>query len=106
MDLHQDDWYLWKLNVKEGDSEFWIETLDFFEFTDLSDPENYRLAKENYVEIDHFTDYYIINIFAGNKSWLHGIPREFKNEVCKISCCYGPRVIFSDHACFLHRAEG
>ncbi len=80
MDLHQDDWYLWKLNVKEGDSEFWLETLDFFEFTDLSDPENYRLAKENYVEIDHFTDYYIINIFAGNKSWPHGNTYRYRDR--------------------------
>ncbi|KAA3613326.1 MAG: T9SS C-terminal target domain-containing protein [Calditrichaeota bacterium] len=59
----------WQADVREGDRAFWDETLDYFRNHSLKNESNYARAKNEYLDIEDFTDYQIINIFSGNWDW-------------------------------------
>jgi len=57
------------VDVKEGDRQFWDETLSYFRSRNFKNPDHYQNAVTRYVDRDNFTDYHIFNIFAGNHDW-------------------------------------
>jgi len=54
--------------AKEGTMDRWNEMINFFETSDLSLAENYETAK-TYVDIQNFTRYNVVEIYAGNMDW-------------------------------------
>jgi len=56
--------------VEEGSSEHYNMMLDFIEHNDLSLPENYAEVS-SLMDIENFTDYFILNIFVTNTDWPH-----------------------------------
>jgi hypothetical protein len=61
---------LWRgPEAREGDLVFWNETLHYFRNADTEDSAMYQHIRENYIHLDNFTDYHIINIFAANRDW-------------------------------------
>lgn len=57
-----------RATVQEGTIEAWNSLNEFFENADLTDPEVYRQAHE-LIDMQNFTDYTIMQIYAGNWDW-------------------------------------
>ncbi len=56
------------MEAKEGDFEAIDKLIDFIEFSDSSDGEIYKMYKE-FIDIENFIDYVIIEMFANNTDW-------------------------------------
>ena len=54
--------------AREGNRDAYYALIDFMEGADLSDADDYAVA-ESLVDVSQFTDYYILQIFAGNHDW-------------------------------------
>ena len=54
--------------AREGTLDRWNEMIAFFESSDLSLPHNYEKA-QFYIDIQNFTRYYLVEIYAGNMDW-------------------------------------
>jgi len=54
--------------VQEGSIEEWNSLHEFFKNSDLTDPEAYSRAHE-LIDVNNFTDYAIMQIYAGNWDW-------------------------------------
>ncbi len=54
--------------AEKGNLDHWLNTIEFFKNSDLSIEVNYKKAL-NLVNIENFTDYYILNLFADNWDW-------------------------------------
>lgn len=81
MDLHQDDWREYKVDVKEGTVDFWTETLNFFRYSDMKIEENFKLAKEKYVNLNNITDYWLLNIYIANYDWPQKNVDRYRNRI-------------------------
>jgi hypothetical protein len=58
------------LNVISGDETAWEQLLNFFRTHDISKDENFKKASER-IDISNITDYWLFNIYAGNRDWPH-----------------------------------
>ncbi len=54
--------------AEEGNLDHWLNTIEFFKNSDLNIDMNYKKAL-NLVNIENFTDYYILNLFGDNWDW-------------------------------------
>ncbi len=64
-------WYNQEVpDVQAGDLNHWEETCNFFKNHSMVNDEHYRRVQE-LIEIRSFTDYQIIEIYAGNNDWPH-----------------------------------
>ena len=57
-----------RATVQEGSLDEWNSLNEFFENADLTDPDVYRQAHE-LIDVQNFTDYTIMQIYAGNWDW-------------------------------------
>ena len=69
MDMIDTEWLDSALDIKEGDRLYWDETLAFFNKNHLTSDILYNTAITQYINRDNFTDYHMVNIFAGNQDW-------------------------------------
>jgi len=63
------EWSEYGLVVKEGDTDYWNEAFSFIRHNSLKNEDNYQKVINEYLDIDNFTDYFIMNIHAGNLDW-------------------------------------
>ncbi|MBN1895110.1 CotH kinase family protein [bacterium] len=68
-DFIKSEWYESNLDVVEGTREYWDKTLAFFRSMDMKHPANFTTAGRDYLDIENYIDYYIINIFSANQDW-------------------------------------
>ncbi len=54
--------------AEEGTLDHWEETIGFFSTKDFTITENYEKALE-LINVENFTDYYILNLFGANWDW-------------------------------------
>lgn len=66
--------------VRAGDTEFWLETYDYFASSNFNHEATYELARSRYVNIENFVDYNLLNIFGGNWDWPHNNHDRFRNR--------------------------
>ncbi|MDB4504298.1 lamin tail domain-containing protein [Akkermansiaceae bacterium] len=62
------------LGAHEGDTDEWLELLDFIDNNDIDLPTNWAFV-ESRVDIDSFIDFIVAESYANNTSWNHN--REF-----------------------------
>jgi len=62
-----------------GDVKQWESTLEFFRNHDLADDEIFKKAGE-LVDVENTTDYWLLNIYAGNYDWPHNNSYVFKKR--------------------------
>ena len=54
--------------AEEGNLDHWQKTIEFFSTADFAVPENYEKAQK-LINMENFTDYYILNLFGANWDW-------------------------------------
>ena len=54
--------------AETGNLDHWRKTIEFFSTADFSVPENHEKALE-LINVENFTDYYILNLFGANWDW-------------------------------------
>jgi hypothetical protein len=62
------------LGIEKGNSDDWLDLMNFLNTRDLTQPENYAFA-ESRIDIDSFIDFVVAESYALNISWNHN--REF-----------------------------
>ncbi len=58
----------WREGMRDGDEERWNADIQGVVQRDLTDNDNY-LALQEFLDIDHFIDYNLTQMFAGNTDW-------------------------------------
>jgi hypothetical protein len=64
-------------DVHEGDTQAWKEMIRFFEHGRLYQSSKFEEAK-SYIDLNNFTDYFILNIYGGNYDWPHNNSFSFR----------------------------
>ncbi len=54
--------------MRDGDWDRWRAEIEAAVFSGVADNENY-LALQDYLDVDHFIDYNLIQMFSGNQDW-------------------------------------
>jgi hypothetical protein len=67
--------------VREGDSQYWMETFSFFETSDFRSNTIYDVAKSKYFDIENLTDYHLFCIYAATLDWPHNNVDRFRDRV-------------------------
>ena len=68
-DLLRAEWRQYDLVEREGDSEAWYETFAYIESNNFSYQAPFDYFANTYVDVENFTDYTMMNIFANNRDW-------------------------------------
>ena len=58
-------------SAESGSMKYWEETIGFFRTTDLTINNNYENALQ-LIDLQNFTDYFILNLFGANIDWPEG----------------------------------
>lgn len=79
-DLNRSSWHEYNIEVITGDESYWFEAYNFIKYNDMRNEANYEKVKTEYINIENFIDYYVLNIFAANESWLHKNTDRYRNR--------------------------
>ena len=119
IDMLNDDFEPQYMEVSEGDANYWQETFNWIETHNLARPENFETVSQKYLDLDNFTDYYLVNIFAGNWAFPHSEVDRFRDRIgedprwrwimwdTELAWKWGPDIQFSGvrHARHGHRTS-
>jgi len=61
--------HLFAPGIEEGDAVFFGQTRNFLAANPTSDPKNYKYAIDNFVDIDNYIDYMILNTWSMTLSY-------------------------------------
>ena len=65
--------------VKEGDADDWNDLLAFLNTTDLTNDANFEILKTR-IDVDHFLDYNVFNVFNDNHDWPENNNRRWRER--------------------------